>query len=1060
VLKLALPVSLGAAALVVLSPARAQDVAWAHLDGSGSTDRAYRVAVSTDGSTYTYGYSNGQPTFGADGPVARTLPTPPSGSLNWISRRGPAGDFEWVASMESGIITTNSDTGLDATPDGGVLLARGVYGHLILRDASGGVAVSWTTTSRENVIHREGLVAKLGSSGALQWSHRLRATGPVDPRLDITHSCVNPDGTTVAGGRLLGNLTVGSVSVDSGVSESNFLIAFDFAGNPLWARRMPGTSAMQMFLAADRADGFVVTNVFVSAVTFPEGPFITATRGHYLARFDITDGQLRELSTLVIAGSTLPIVRDIAVAPGGRVAACGDYLEGPGRTAPRFGDQNTSVAGAESEAAADGRVGFVVMFDATNTIQWASFIESGRASPQVELHGIAALDDGAFGIAGGGVDRITVGALQAGTAGGLYQGLLLRISATGSPDWLRAFGGDASGEALLSDAAPGSNGAVTVAGEVFGTVLLDSTTALTALRADADALTARFDTSRVDRVDLVGLADIARECDGNGIAGTVNFLFRVEGSLPPGATVQVRNRNTGADLVAATTDGVEYGVGPYAFPLGNTVIDVTVLAADGATELAAGSFTVTIQDTTPPVILGAGPFAAECAGAATPLIASELGLSVDDDCDDQPSLTFAPASLPLGIHQVVARAEDASGNVSERSVEVTIRDTIPPQFTTFPDDIREECVAGSRRISFAIDAEDSCPAGVTILCAATDLNDPNRTFPVDPTGTAFPLGDFLVRCEAVDGSGNRAAPRSFLVSIIDVTDPVLLTPDDGSYPNDPGLCTARVRVFVDAVDNCSATTLEVRIGDEDGPLLTNDADHDFPVGTTTVWATAQDRSGNRATATYRVTVLDVESPVVLDPATTTLVTDCGGSPLSVGAGDLGLAAQDNCDASPRLTFTPSTLSPGTTTVTVTATDAAGNQGVRSFQVTVLKGPFHTALLRPLDDGVDNRIRAGRAIPVKLRVACDGLAQGDVVATIESVQLLGSDGTPVANEVPEEAGLSGDGGATMRWSEEGFWMFNLDTSSWTATSGLRHLVTLRVERSGHVDTYHTFKTVNR
>ncbi|MEI6500695.1 MAG: HYR domain-containing protein, partial [Armatimonadota bacterium] len=46
------------------------------------------------------------------------------------------------------------------------------------------------------------------------------------------------------------------------------------------------------------------------------------------------------------------------------------------------------------------------------------------------------------------------------------------------------------------------------------------------------------------------------------------------------------------------------------------------------------------------------------------------------------------------------------------------------------------------------------------------------------------------------------------------------------------------------------------------PTITNDASEVFPLGTTTVTWTATDASGNKSTATQKVTVRDTTPPVI------------------------------------------------------------------------------------------------------------------------------------------------------------------------------------------------------
>jgi hypothetical protein len=107
----------------------------------------------------------------------------------------------------------------------------------------------------------------------------------------------------------------------------------------------------------------------------------------------------------------------------------------------------------------------------------------------------------------------------------------------------------------------------------------------------------------------------------------------------------------------------------------------------------------------------------------------------------------------------------------------------------------------------------------------------------------------------------------------------------------------------------------------------------FAIGTTTVNCTATDDSGNTSTCSFQVTVRDTTPPVLTCPAD--IVTECtsaSGAAVTYTAG-----AKDACDPNPTVACSPasgSTFPIGTTTVTCTATDDAGNTTSCTFQVTV------------------------------------------------------------------------------------------------------------------------------
>jgi subtilisin-like proprotein convertase family protein len=110
----------------------------------------------------------------------------------------------------------------------------------------------------------------------------------------------------------------------------------------------------------------------------------------------------------------------------------------------------------------------------------------------------------------------------------------------------------------------------------------------------------------------------------------------------------------------------------------------------------------------------------------------------------------------------------------------------------------------------------------------------------------------------------------------------------------------------------------------------------FPVGTTTVTVTATKTDGTMTTCTFTVQVNDTQAPVIgACPANITAVTPAPNNPNALITFPTPTAS-DNC-SSVSVACTPpsgSIFTAGVTTVTCTATDAAGNTNSCSFKVTV------------------------------------------------------------------------------------------------------------------------------
>ncbi|MBK9449666.1 MAG: HYR domain-containing protein [Bacteroidetes bacterium] len=178
--------------------------------------------------------------------------------------------------------------------------------------------------------------------------------------------------------------------------------------------------------------------------------------------------------------------------------------------------------------------------------------------------------------------------------------------------------------------------------------------------------------------------------------------------------------------------------------------------------------------------------------------------------------------------------------------------------------------------------------------------------------------------------------------------------------------------------------------------VTGNAPGIFPIGNTSVVWTATDAMGNSSTCAQTVTVVDNEAPVVTCPGN--IVVAAGPGCVSTATVTYSASMTDNC-AGGSVTFSPasgSTFSAGVTTVTATATDASSNSATCAFTVTV-------------------------TVPALLTVAPSNSGNVCVNANTASVLANASGGTP---------------GYTYLWSPS-----NLTTSSLTGVGAGTHSVTV-------------------
>jgi hypothetical protein len=147
----------------------------------------------------------------------------------------------------------------------------------------------------------------------------------------------------------------------------------------------------------------------------------------------------------------------------------------------------------------------------------------------------------------------------------------------------------------------------------------------------------------------------------------------------------------------------------------------------------------------------------------------------------------------------------------------------------------------------------------------------------------------------------------------------------------------------------------------------------FALGSTEVDCTARDASGNQSTGSFSVTVRDTTAPTLAPPSPINVdATGPGGAVVTYTA-----VATDAVDPHPTVTGTPasgSTFPVGTTTVTLTATDAAGNNSTATLTVHVRGATEQTTLLLALVESYQLQ-KLGTSLSDKLTTVSTLIAAG-------------------------------------------------------------------------------------
>ena len=196
--------------------------------------------------------------------------------------------------------------------------------------------------------------------------------------------------------------------------------------------------------------------------------------------------------------------------------------------------------------------------------------------------------------------------------------------------------------------------------------------------------------------------------------------------------------------------------------------------------------------------------------------------------------------------------------------------------------------------------------------------DTGETVTASGTVDTSTIGSYTITYTATDASGNTGtATRT--VTVVDTTAPVITVT--------PGTDTVeRLSTWTDA----GATADGGETVTASGTVDTN------TTGTYTITYTATDASGNTGTATRTVTVVDTTAPVItVTPGTDTVAQNATWT-------DAGATADGGETVTASGTVDMSTA--GTYTITYTATDASGNQGTITRTVTIVAIPSVTNVL--------------------------------------------------------------------------------------------------------------------
>lgn len=353
---------------------------------------------------------------------------------------------------------------------------------------------------------------------------------------------------------------------------------------------------------------------------------------------------------------------------------------------------------------------------------------------------------------------------------------------------------------------------------------------------------------------------------------------------------------------------------PASFGIGTTTITRTVTDASGNSSTATQDVIVT--DDEDPVALCKSFDAILDASGFVSLTPEDIDNGSTDNCNISSRTVFPDvfSASDIGPNIVTLTVTDDSGNSSICMAIVTVIDDLPPQ-------------AYCRDITVQLD--DSGTAHITAADIDNGSSDNNTIAYMSVTPDTFDCSDIgpnTVTLIVTDASGNS----SICTSVVTVEDNI-----------PPSVFCKDVTIYLDSEGNANLTPDDVYNGSSDncpgGLILSLNrtsfscADTGAPVA---VDLTATDASGNSATCSALITVLDTISPIV-NTKTYNLVLDAAGTGTLLPS-DVDNGTSDNCSIV-SLSVAPDSFTcgdQGIQTVTFTAVDASGNISSRDVNINV------------------------------------------------------------------------------------------------------------------------------
>ncbi len=395
---------------------------WVRQAGGTGRESSRRLYLSPEGDVYISGVYNGSAQFG-------NLTLSATHSTGYLARYDSTGSVIWVrdfpASIRSGITSATCDT------SGNMYLVGQFTGQIVL----GTQTFTSISTSNDG---QEGFVAKMSSSGTIEWAEHLqgRRRPLVTPFANVEVISVAFDATNAlyVAGFCTDSLYLGQqTSVAGGGAQNAFLFRIDPQLHRFqWVTVAEGrfrSYAYDMKPAPAPQGGVIINGDFNGTIRFGTSAFNSgASACGFFASYD-ANGQLQWLkkSDPSTTNANFCSASNALKTPAGQSGyLCGYYI---GQTT--FGGMALpNSMNGDSHA-------FITKYDAAGNVEWA---QASMGGPTARANGVATDPSGNLYVSGYFQGTLTFGALSLVGDLDSLNGYLLKLDPQGTPQWLLRVG--------------------------------------------------------------------------------------------------------------------------------------------------------------------------------------------------------------------------------------------------------------------------------------------------------------------------------------------------------------------------------------------------------------------------------------------------------------------------------------------------------------------------------------------------------------------------------------------------------------------------------------------